>query len=53
MDAAAARATHLTRGDWNNLAVGELRLTGAKDIAAGLRHGARHARRPLALPDLA
>ncbi len=34
---------------WRNLAVGALRLTGATNIAAALRHNAREPRRPLAL----
>ncbi|WP_406500037.1 ISAs1 family transposase [Streptomyces sp. NBC_00846] len=38
---------------WRNLAVGALRLSGVKNIAAGLRRNARDARRPLALLGLA
>ncbi|MEU6370353.1 ISAs1 family transposase [Streptomyces sp. NPDC046931] len=38
---------------WRNLAVGALRLSGVKNIAAGLRHNARDIRRPLALLGLA
>jgi hypothetical protein len=38
---------------WRNLAVGALRLTGATNIAAGLRRTARDARRPLTLLGLA
>ncbi|BDD77185.1 hypothetical protein GCM10010095_79530 [Streptomyces anthocyanicus] len=38
---------------WRNLAVGALRLSGIKNIAAGLRCNARDARRPLALLGLA
>ncbi|MGY3204881.1 ISAs1 family transposase [Streptomyces sp. TE5632] len=34
---------------WRSLAVGALRLAGSTDIAAGLRHNARDARRPLVL----
>jgi predicted transposase YbfD/YdcC len=34
---------------WRNLAVGALRLSGTKNIAAGLRRNARDARRPLTL----
>ncbi|MEV6653735.1 ISAs1 family transposase [Streptomyces sp. NPDC051219] len=34
---------------WRNLAIGVLRLSGVANIAAGLRHNARDARRPLAL----
>ncbi|MFE9629348.1 transposase [Streptomyces sp. NPDC006527] len=34
---------------WRNLAIGVLRLNGVANIAAGLRHNARDARRPLAL----
>ncbi|MFJ1938606.1 hypothetical protein ACIOGZ_38885 [Kitasatospora sp. NPDC088160] len=38
---------------WRNLAVGALRLSGVRNIAAGLRRNARDARRPLALLGLA
>ncbi|MFD4397767.1 transposase [Kitasatospora sp. NPDC058478] len=38
---------------WRNLAVGFLRLSGVRNIAAGLRRNARDARRPLALLGLA
>ncbi|MDX2525270.1 ISAs1 family transposase [Streptomyces europaeiscabiei] len=38
---------------WRNLAVGALRLSGAKNIAAGLRRNTRDARRPLTLLGLA
>lgn len=38
---------------WRNLAVGALRLSGVKNIVAGLRRNARDARRPLALLGLA
>ncbi|MFI9322679.1 hypothetical protein ACIGXI_23270 [Kitasatospora aureofaciens] len=38
---------------WRNLAVGALRLSGVKNIAAGLRRNARDARRPLELLGLA
>ncbi|MEU2826767.1 ISAs1 family transposase [Streptomyces bacillaris] len=38
---------------WRNLAIGALRATGAKNIAAGLRRNARDPRRPLALLGLA
>jgi predicted transposase YbfD/YdcC len=38
---------------WRNLAIGALRLGGARNIAAALRHNARDARRPLALLGLA
>ncbi|WP_412075678.1 ISAs1 family transposase [Streptomyces xanthophaeus] len=34
---------------WRNLAIGALRLAGATNIAAALRHNARNADRPLAL----
>ncbi|MER8001010.1 transposase [Streptomyces sp. NPDC095613] len=34
---------------WRNLAIGALRLNGARDIAAGLRRNARDTTRPLAL----
>ncbi|WTA85947.1 ISAs1 family transposase [Streptomyces antimycoticus] len=34
---------------WRNLAIGALRLRGARNIAAGLRHNARDPRRPLGL----
>ncbi|GGQ67995.1 hypothetical protein GCM10010195_24580 [Kitasatospora griseola] len=34
---------------WRNLAIGALRLSGATNIAAALRHNARNADRPLAL----
>ncbi|GGN38808.1 hypothetical protein [Streptomyces fuscichromogenes] len=34
---------------WRNLAIGALRLAGSTNIAAGLRHNARDARRPLAI----
>ncbi|MFC9242729.1 hypothetical protein ACFT7S_01415 [Streptomyces sp. NPDC057136] len=34
---------------WRNLAIGALRLQGARNIAAGLRHNARDPRRPLGL----
>lgn len=34
---------------WRNLAIGALRLNGARDIAAGLRRNARDVTRPLAL----
>ncbi|MFC5959898.1 transposase [Streptomyces pratens] len=34
---------------WRNLAIGVLRLAGKSSIAAGLRHNARDAGRPLAL----
>jgi hypothetical protein len=34
---------------WRNLAIGALRLDGARTIAAGLRRNARDATRPLAL----
>ncbi|MET7718076.1 transposase [Streptomyces sp. NPDC005407] len=34
---------------WRNLAIGALRLAGKSSIAAGLRHNARDASRPLAL----
>ncbi|WP_307542853.1 ISAs1 family transposase [Streptomyces sp. V3I8] len=37
---------------WRNLAIGALRLAGATNIAAALRHNARNADRPLALPGL-
>ncbi|MFI9162449.1 hypothetical protein [Kitasatospora aureofaciens] len=45
----APRAT----ATWRNLAVGALRLSGVKNIAAGLRRNARDARRPLELLGLA
>ncbi|WWR48783.1 transposase [Streptomyces sp. SCSIO 30461] len=38
---------------WRNLAIGALRLSGVKNIAAGLRRNARDPRRPLALLGLA
>lgn len=38
---------------WRNLAVGALRLNGAKNIASGRRRNTRDARRPLTLLDLA
>ncbi|WP_229822910.1 ISAs1 family transposase [Streptomyces netropsis] len=38
---------------WRNLAIGALRLAGKSSIAAGLRHNARDASRPLALLGLA
>lgn len=38
---------------WRNLAIGALRLSGVKNIAAGLRRNPRNARRPLALLGLA
>ncbi|WP_413798374.1 hypothetical protein [Streptomyces iranensis] len=38
---------------WRNLAVGALRLNGAKNIASGCRRKARDARRPLILLGLA
>ncbi|MCQ8829524.1 hypothetical protein [Streptomyces malaysiensis] len=38
---------------WRNLAVGALRLNGAKNIASGRRRDACDARRPLMLPGLA
>ncbi|MFC9952806.1 transposase [Streptomyces prasinus] len=38
---------------WRNLAIGALRLAGKSGIAAGLRHNARDASRPLALLGLA
>ncbi|MER8162336.1 hypothetical protein OG301_36245 [Streptomyces platensis] len=38
---------------WRNLAVGALRLNGAKNIASGRRRNARDARRPLMLLGLA
>ncbi|MEU6524118.1 hypothetical protein ABZ892_15180 [Streptomyces sp. NPDC046924] len=41
----APRAT----ATWRNLALGALRLAGKSGIAAGLRHNARDAGRPLAL----
>jgi predicted transposase YbfD/YdcC len=34
---------------WRNLAIGALKLTGAKNIASSLRHNARDPHRPLAL----
>ncbi|WP_416959392.1 hypothetical protein [Streptomyces sp. Agncl-13] len=34
---------------WRNLAVGALRMAGAKNIAAGLRRNSRDPRRPLGL----
>ncbi|MEW2049016.1 ISAs1 family transposase, partial [Streptomyces sp. NPDC005476] len=34
---------------WRNLAIGALRLAGATNIAAALRHNARNTDRPLAL----
>ena len=34
---------------WRNLAIGALRLAGTTNIAAGLRHNARNAHRPLTL----
>jgi predicted transposase YbfD/YdcC len=34
---------------WRNLAIGALRVAGAKNIAASLRHNAREPRRPLGL----
>jgi hypothetical protein len=34
---------------WHNLAIGALRLDGARNIATGLRRNARDATRPLAL----
>jgi predicted transposase YbfD/YdcC len=34
---------------WRNLAIGALKLTGAKNIASSLRHNARDSHRPLAL----
>ena len=34
---------------WRNLAIGALRLAGTTNIAAGLRHNARNAHRPLAI----
>ncbi len=34
---------------WRNLAIGALRLAGARNIATALRHNAREPRRPLAL----
>ncbi|MFD5064469.1 hypothetical protein [Streptomyces sp. NPDC058394] len=34
---------------WRNLAIGALRLAGKSSIAAGLRHNARDASRPLPL----
>ncbi|WTE43426.1 ISAs1 family transposase [Streptomyces sp. NBC_01622] len=37
---------------WRNLAIGALRLAGATNIAAALRHNARNPDRPLALPGL-
>ncbi|MGW1710324.1 hypothetical protein ACWCP8_33755 [Streptomyces sp. NPDC002206] len=37
---------------WRNLAIGALRLAGESSIAAGLRHNARDAGRPLALLEL-
>ncbi|WP_254712218.1 ISAs1 family transposase [Streptomyces sp. TRM64462] len=50
-DASQLRTGHAPRAmaTWRNLAVGALRLTGVTNIAAGLRHNARDARRPLAL----
>ncbi|MBB4795101.1 hypothetical protein [Streptomyces nodosus] len=38
---------------WRNLAVGALRLNGAKNIASGRRRNARDARRPFMLLGLA
>jgi hypothetical protein len=38
---------------WRNLAIGALKLSGATNIAAGLRRNARDPRRPLALLGLA
>ncbi|MFJ1652463.1 hypothetical protein ACIOC2_13800 [Streptomyces sp. NPDC088337] len=38
---------------WHNLAVGALRLNGAKNIASGHHRNARDARRPLTLLGLA
>ncbi|MFB7461843.1 hypothetical protein [Streptomyces sp. NPDC056188] len=38
---------------WRNLAVGTLRLNGAKNIASGHHRNARDARRPLTLLGLA
>ncbi|WP_406164615.1 hypothetical protein [Streptomyces sp. NBC_00996] len=35
--------------NWRNLAIDALRLAGKSSIAAGLRHNARDASRPLAL----
>ncbi|MER6539987.1 hypothetical protein ABT215_40735 [Streptomyces sp900105755] len=41
-----------TSATWRNLAVGALRLNGAKNIGAGLRLNARDGRRPLTFLDL-
>ncbi|WP_323178547.1 MULTISPECIES: ISAs1 family transposase [unclassified Streptomyces] len=38
-----------TTATWRNLAIGALRLSGASNIAAALRHNARNADRPLTL----
>lgn len=50
-DASQLRTCNAPRAmaTWRNLAVGALRLSGVKNIAAGLRRNARDARRPLAL----
>ncbi|WP_308295810.1 ISAs1 family transposase [Streptomyces sp. ISL-96] len=50
-DASQTRTGNAPRvmATWRNLAIGALRLSGATNIAAGLRHNARDSRRPLAL----
>ncbi|MFE9139620.1 ISAs1 family transposase [Streptomyces sp. NPDC007355] len=54
-DASQLRTDNAPRvmATWRNLAVGALRLSGVKSIAAGLRYNARDARRPLELLGLA
>ncbi|MFF3910183.1 ISAs1 family transposase [Streptomyces sp. NPDC001848] len=54
-DASQLRTNNAPRAmaTWRNLAVGALRLSGARNIAAGLRRNARDARQPLALLGLA
>ena len=50
-DASQLRTRNAPRAmaTWRNLAIGALRLAGTTNIAAGLRHNARNAHRPLAM----
>jgi predicted transposase YbfD/YdcC len=54
-DASQLRSGNAPRAmaTWRNLAIGALKLSGATNIAAGLRRNARDPRRPLALLGLA
>ncbi|WP_259453953.1 hypothetical protein [Streptomyces ginkgonis] len=54
-DASPLRTSNAPRAmaTWRDLAVGAMRLGGVRNMAAGLRHNARNACRPLAFLGLA